>query len=388
VRAERPLRVGLNLAYLTESAGGSGTIARELIPALLRVEPGTRLTAFFPRTPPSWAIDADWAGEVECVRLPGEHGRSSRHGALALASQVAGIPPLARRRRLDVVHGLANLIPPVCPGVATVVTVLDLIWIRFPRTMEARATIGMRVLTRVSARRARRVLVLSRAVAEDVAAAYGVSPERIDVTPLGVRVGTVAPDVSERVRERLGLGRRRVVLCPAQKREHKNLLALVRAVARIDDPGVCLVIPGTPTAHEEALRDEGHRLGIGDRVVLPGWVSDEEIEALFRIARCLVLPSFDEGFGLPVLEAMARDVPVACSDIAATREVAGDAALRFDPRDVDAMAAAIRTLLEDDGATAELRRRGRERARQFTWERTARATLDAYHRAAAVASDP
>jgi glycosyltransferase involved in cell wall biosynthesis len=383
MRGEGPLRVGLNLGYMTESAGGSGTLARELIPALLRVEPSTRITAFFPRTLPSWAIDPAWAGEVDCVRLPGANARSRREGMLILASQVAGIPAFARRRRLDVVHGLANLIPPVCPGVATVVTVLDLIWLRFPRTMDARATRGMRVVTRTSARRATRVAVLSRAVAHDVAATYGLSREKIDVTPLGVRTRAVEPNVTERLRERLRLANRRVVLCPAQKREHKNLLALVRALARIDQADVCLVIPGAPTDYERELRDEADRLGLRDRVLLPSWVSDDELEALFRIARCLVLPSLDEGFGLPVLEAMAREVPVACSDIPALREVANGAALRFDPRNVDAMAAAIRTVLQDDHAAAELRRRGRERATQFTWERTARATLESYRRAVA-----
>jgi glycosyltransferase involved in cell wall biosynthesis len=116
-------------------------------------------------------------------------------------------------------------------------------------------------------------------------------------------------------------------------------------------------------------------------VRFPPYVSDAELEGLYRLARCFALPSRDEGFGLPLLEAMARDVPVACSDRGALPEVAGDAALLFDPDDQAAVSAALRTLLTDDARVAELVRRGRERVRLHTWERTARLTLDCYERA-------
>jgi glycosyltransferase involved in cell wall biosynthesis len=121
-------------------------------------------------------------------------------------------------------------------------------------------------------------------------------------------------------------------------------------------------------------------------VRFPAWLSSEELEGLWSIADAFVFPSLYEGFGLPVLEAMARGVPVACSNVSSLPEVAGEAALLFDPRDEAAIAEALRRLLSEPALAETLRTRGLERARQFSWERTARLTLDSYARARGVAA--
>jgi glycosyltransferase involved in cell wall biosynthesis len=142
-----------------------------------------------------------------------------------------------------------------------------------------------------------------------------------------------------------------------------------------------LVLPGYPTAHEQELRERARSLGIEADVHFPGWVSAAELEGLWEVAQAFVFPSLYEGFGLPVLEAMARGVPVACSNASSLPEVAGEAALLFDPYDERAIAAAIERLLVDADEAARRRALGRQRARLFTWERTARATLESYARA-------
>jgi glycosyltransferase involved in cell wall biosynthesis len=172
------------------------------------------------------------------------------------------------------------------------------------------------------------------------------------------------------------------VLCVAQKRPYKNLGVLIRALPELPVESV-LVVPGAPTPYEAELRALATELGVENRVRFPAWVSETELEALYRLASCFVLPSLIEGFGLPVVEAMARDVPVACSDRPALPEVAGDAAVYFDPEDQAEVTAAIRRLLEDFALRETLVARGRERARLFTWERTAEATLASYRRAVA-----
>jgi alpha-1,3-rhamnosyl/mannosyltransferase len=166
----------------------------------------------------------------------------------------------------------------------------------------------------------------------------------------------------------------------AQKRVHKNLAALVRATALIEDAAVRLVLAGEPTRYEEELRGLAASLGIADRVRFPAWVSSEDFEGLFAAAGCFVLPSLMEGFGLPVAEAMQRGVPVACSNLSSLREVVGDAALLFDPRDEAAIAQAVQRLLTDGELAASLAIRGRERVRELTWERTAGLTLATYRR--------
>ena len=186
------------------------------------------------------------------------------------------------------------------------------------------------------------------------------------------------------MRARFGLGERPVVLSLSAKRPHKNLLALIGALARLPAEGrPLLVLPGYPTAHEQELRERARSLGIGDDVRFPAWVSAAELEGLWETARVFVFPSLYEGFGLPVLEAMARGVPVACSNASSLPEVAGDAALLFDPHSEPAIAQALERLLEDDALRARLRALGTARAGQFTWERSARLTLESYARALA-----
>jgi glycosyltransferase involved in cell wall biosynthesis len=382
------LHVGLNLYHLNDRSGGTGTYARELIPAMLESEPQLHLTCFVTAQSPERLTAQDFDGRVAWVTLAGKVVDGPPWNAVTSVVAQWGLEPLlARRRRIDLVHGLANVAP--IAGVPTVVTLLDLIWMHHPGTMSARDALGMRVLGLTSARRADRVIALSEAGRDDILRTVGIAADRIDVTPLGVRErppGVVTPEAE--LRARLDLGNGPIVLCVAQKRAHKNLTALVRAVARLEDASVRLVLPGEPTRYEEELRALAAELGVADRVRLPSWVSGEDFEGLFATAGCFVLPSLMEGFGLPVAEAMQRGVPVACSNVSSLPEVVGDAALLFDPYDVAAIVEVIQRLLGDRALAGDLARRGRERVRELTWERTAQLTLETYRRALLRTSAP
>ena len=168
------------------------------------------------------------------------------------------------------------------------------------------------------------------------------------------------------------------------KRPHKNLLRLLEAHARLDAASrPVLVLPGYPTPHEQELVQRARALGTLDHVRLPHWLGRDDLDGLYAIATAFVFPSLYEGFGLPVLEAMRHGVPVACSDRSSLPEVAGDAALLFDPENVDALTGVLRRLLGDEALRDRLRDAGRERAGLFTWEATAAATADVYRRALA-----
>jgi glycosyltransferase involved in cell wall biosynthesis len=183
----------------------------------------------------------------------------------------------------------------------------------------------------------------------------------------------------QETRQRYALGERRVLLSLSAKRPHKNLAALIDALATIPtERRPLLVLPGYPTAYEAALRSRAQQANVADDVRFLGWVSNAEIEGLWGIAEAFVFPSLYEGFGLPVLEAMARGVPVACSNASSLPEVAGEGALLFDPHDRDAIAQALARLLEDRALRERLTALGHERVREFTWERTARLTLASY----------
>jgi glycosyltransferase involved in cell wall biosynthesis len=376
----RPLSVGLDLVFLGERAGGAGRYARELVPALLATEPGLRLHAFVSRDLPRDLLAEPWARDVRWERLPVGLSGPPWH----LAAQFGAIPALAIARRLDVVHGLANVVPVHIPRVRSIVTLLDLIWLHVGEAWGARRAVrSTRRLSLFCARNADRVLAISHEAARDFSRTVQLDPARIDVAPLGVSERDFAtPAPEEALRSRLDLGPGPVVLCVAQKRPYKNQAALVRALAELDDR-VRLVLPGEPTAYEDELRALAGEVGVAQRVRLPGWVDESELEGLYRLATCVVLPSLIEGFGLPVLEAMRRGVPVACAERGALGEVAGDAALLFDPEDQTAVTTAVRRLLDDPLLRAELARRGRERVAEFSWLRTAELTLESYRHAAA-----
>jgi glycosyltransferase involved in cell wall biosynthesis len=375
----RQPHIGLNLIFLVPGeTGGMEVAARELIPALLEEAPsGTRFTAFINREAAA-AKDGPWGELLPAVTVP----VNARNRVQWVLGEQTLLPPLAARAGVDLVHSLASTAP-LWGRFRRVVTVHDLIYARFPEAHAGIRDKGMKVLVPRAVHRSHRVIADSQSTRDDLVELLGVSPGDIDVVPLGLGSVRRAEPLDEReVRARFELGERRVVLSLSAKRPHKNLSALIGALERIpSEERPVLVLAGYPTAHEAELRERAASAGLAADVRFPGWVSAEEVEGLWALAEAFVFPSLYEGFGLPVLEAMARGVPVACSNASSLPEVAGDAALLFDPLDESAIADSLRRLLDDLVLRERLRARGLERAREFTWERTARRTLESYGRA-------
>jgi glycosyltransferase involved in cell wall biosynthesis len=207
----------------------------------------------------------------------------------------------------------------------------------------------------------------------------------VDVVPEALGHPVRSPRrTREEVRADLGCGERPLLLTVSAKRPHKNLMRLLGAVARLPaERRPLLVLPGYSTPHEAELRSRASELGIDDGVRFLGWLSDTELEDLYGAADAFVFPSLLEGFGLPVLEAMARGVPVATSNRASLSEVAGDAALLFDPEDEASIATAIERILADRELAERLGAAGVAQAAGFTWEAAAEGTVASYRRALA-----
>jgi glycosyltransferase involved in cell wall biosynthesis len=371
------MRVALNLVYLVPGeTGGMETYARELIPRLA-VLPDLELLALVNREAAE-AADGPW-GEVVPMQIVPVRARNRLQW---VRGEQQHVPRLADRAGADIVHSLASTAP-LRGRARRVTTIHDLNYKLVPDTHFGVRGLGMRVLVPAAARRSHRIVVDAASTRDDLVAHLGTPAEKVDVVPLGVSAQPAAAPAAEGpLRAKFGLGERHVALSVSAKRPHKNIARLLEAMARLaPERRPVLVVPGYPTPYEAELRAQAERLGVAWDVVWPQWLNAAELEGLYALATLVVFPSLYEGFGLPVLEAMARGVPVATSGRSSLAEVAGDAALVFDPEDVATIAAAIERLLMDASERERLRAAGLARVRFFTWDRTAELTALAYERA-------
>ena len=324
------------------------TAARAVIPHLA-AQPDLRVTAL---------VNREAAGTFDGVEELVVPVRATNRVEWVRGEQ-QHVPRMAARAGCDIVHSLGSTAP-VWGRFRRVTTIHDLMYKLVPEAHFGVRALGMRVLVPAAARRSHRILVDAASTREDLRAHLGVDPAKVEVVPLGVAV----PGHVERRPERM-------VLCVGARRPHKNAIAVVEALAGTD---LRVVVTGYRTPHDDVLRERAAELGVA--LELPAWV--ECLDDLYARAAVVAVPSLYEGFGLPVLEAMARGVPVVSSNRSSLPEVAGDAALLVDPEDRRALRGAIeQAMRESDRLSAA----GRRRAAHFTWERTAQLTADAYRRA-------
>jgi glycosyltransferase involved in cell wall biosynthesis len=305
----------------------------------------------------------------------------SRSKPRRVAAELTWLPARARRDQVDVLHSLGTTAPPVLRS-ASVVTVLDLIYHHYPQTFPPASQLGLRLIVPAGARRAERVIAISEAGRRDVVKTLRIDPAKIDVVYLGAGQGEGTQPTPEReLREKFALGEGPLVLTVSAALRHKNLDRLVDAFALLEPGDERLVVVGHAGLEQDSLRAHAAAAGVARRVLFTGWIDERELEGFYAAASVFAYPSLIEGFGMPVLEAMRRGVPVACSNLSALPEVAGKAAELFEPDDPAAIAAAIGRLLADDSRRQELIALGRRRVGEFTWARAAQGTLETYRRA-------
>lgn len=358
--------------------GGRETAGRQLLEALLVARPDLEIVAYTgAETASSLRRRETWAADV-AFRQTRWRVEST---AARVGTELVWLPRRVRGDGVQILHSLGNTAPVFSP-VPSVITIHDVHFERFPGIQTPWTRLGLRILVRAAARRATRVICPSEAAKADIVNLLGVSAARIDVVPHGpgrTAGKAVSPDA---LRRRYGLRDAPLIFCPAVGFEYKNVDRLLTAFAEVSHSSdAMLVQTGWPATEGGKLRSRATKLGIEDRVRFLGWVDDATIEGLYGAATMLVNPSLAEGFGLPVLEAMRRDVPVACSNLSALVEVAGDAAEQFDPYDTESIAGALRRVLSDPGRRRELIEAGRVQAARFSWAQAAEATLAVYERA-------
>jgi glycosyltransferase involved in cell wall biosynthesis len=376
------MRIGIDVRYLSHGlVGGVHHYVAQLVPALIGFAPEHEFVLY-----------ADGRRPFELTTLPGRVSvrvMPWKSPVSSLANDML-FPGWMAADQLDVVHFPANygFAPREVPKVITLhdaINLLPLVEILRGHPKSLRTMVTMTYLhfaTLASAPSAARVLTVSREAAQQIAATRRVRRERIRVIPHGIEAGWTRveePGVLEAVRRRFGLTRR-VLLADGLK----NPAVLLRAWARLPE-GVrqsCQVVFFSRTDALPAAVRSAVEAGTAQLAIRP---SREELNVLFSLADVFVFPSWIEGFGLPVLEAMACGTPVVASDRGSIPEVAGEAALLADAEDDAGFAVHLEHVLTDPSLAEDLRRRGRQRASAFTWGHTARAVLETYEEAAQAA---
>ncbi len=363
--------------YVTDHYPGIGRYVFNLVKALATVAPEQRLGLLVNRDEQQTRFDFRALESCGVALVPTRARPRSLRGQLAVRRTCRRLSPAL----FHAPHILsAGRLP--CPSL---VTIHDLIPIRGPGALSSiRHRLLYRALLRRALASATGIITPSRAVGHDLREVWGVSSERITVVPDAADPSfrPALPEQIAAVRARLGLPKR-YVLYVGTNRPHKNLSRLVEAWAGVAEErrnGCRLVIAGPEDSRYPEARERARMLN-HRAVLFLGAIQEGDLSALYSGARLVVQPSLCEGFGLPVVEAMACGAPVACSRTLALDETSGGAALQFDPMNVAEMSAAIDRVLNEEDLRAQLVSRGFRQAGEFSWVRTATLTLGAYRKA-------
>lgn len=351
---------------------GIGTYIRNLLRQLARIDRTTEYVLL--------CLEQD----IDAPRELGENFRAVRLDSpnYSIREQFT-VPWALKREKPDVFHAPHYVLPPLVPC-RSVVTIHDCIHLRFPQYLPHRAAYAYAYASMwAAAHRADRVLTVSEASKHDILHYFKIPPEKIEVVynALDERFRTPPDEAAlARVRERYQLNHP-FVLYAGNIKPHKNLVRLIEAFDGLRHEGfedLKLLIIGDEISKWPALRHAVHAHKLHKHVRFLGFLSDDTLAALYRLASVFVFPSLYEGFGLPPLEAMASGTPVVTSNVSSLPEVAGDAAVLVDPNSTADIQRGMREVLTDPDLRARLVARGLARASEFSWERSVRRTRQVY----------
>ncbi len=323
-------------------------------------------------------------GGEELVYAPNVEKIAPRLKYYSVREQIE-LPRILSRHKIDLLHSPHFLLPLVrsCPAVATI---HDVIYIACPQDLRSGAgRIYYRAMMKACSRLATRIVTDSEYSKSEIVRHLHADPAKIEVIYPGVDPGfhrVADPARLDAVCSKYGLDRD-YILCVGIYKPRKNHAGLLRAFRRFRESGgnAQLVIAGPMAEGERGLRKLAAELGIGRRVVFAGFVDEPDLPTLYSAARVCVCPSFYEGFGFTVLEAMACGSPVVCSSATSLPEIAGTAVLYADPHDPEQIASQILRVMSDEIVCASLIEQGRQNLQRFSWAETARQTLAVYHHA-------
>lgn len=364
--------LAINLVqHLPRFSGGIETYAHELIPRLIDRLPNWRVTAYVnsegAREYSAWDDRCEWV----------DAGLSWHDRAKRLIWESTVLPRRVRRDGPTLLHNMTNTacLRPGCPQVTSIFDATQIV-----QPSSSLPSVAFRKLLRSAARRSDAVLTISESAADEISRAFSYPRDEIHVALLAARAANPSVSASD-LESRFGIGdSSQFFLTPAARRPNKNIPALLNAFANLNpDSRPRLVLVGADGGQDDELNSQIIDLGLSDDVQVTGWVSDEELDSLYSRAVALVFPSLMEGFGLPILEAMQCGCPVVTSDVSSMPEVGGDAAVYFDPHDVDSITTSLQRVIADADLRSRMASSGLRQAARFSWDHTAEQTIAVYH---------
>jgi glycosyltransferase involved in cell wall biosynthesis len=294
-------------------------------------------------------------------------------------------PIAAARQRLDLLHSMA-FVTPIITTIPSIVTVYDLSFIHYPYKFPRLQLAYLQSQTARSCRQARRVITISESGRQDVHQYFQVPLERIDVVVPGVDslYRSLPASEVEAFRRKNGLGRQ-IILHVGTLQPRKNIPFLLQALAKLGRPDIDLILAGGKGWLYKDIFSKVVELGLEDQVRFTGYVPDRDLPLWYNVASMLAFPSAYEGFGLPVIEAMACGTPVVAARSSSVPEAGGTAALYYDPGDVDTLVKQMSLILDDADVAKTLHDNGKKQARRFSWERAGQETAHVYKKALGLA---
>lgn len=291
------------------------------------------------------------------------------------------LPNYLKKNPVDIFH--TQYIAPfrLPKNIKLVLTIHDISFNFFPQYIKKTDLFFLKKLLPRSIRRADKIITVSESERKNIIDFYKLPPEKVDFTYNGVDFGKFnkkfSPEEIEKIKLSYKLHVSRYMLYIGTFQPRKNIPVIIESIKDLD---IKLVLAGNRNAHNFDRRiDEGiEKYNLQDKVIFPGWIDEEDKPALLQAADCFVFPSLYEGFGIPIIEAMAAGIPVVCSDIPVLREISGDAALFCDPKNSQSFAENISKILDDENLRNNLIEKGRNAAQKYSWQKTAEKTLEIY----------
>ena len=371
------LRIAIDAHSVGARLGGNETYAINLIEALAEIDHTNLYTLYVTKRNAIERFANRWPNFTVKQTLP--------HTPLVRIPLTLSLE--LRRNPVDVLH-VQYTAPPLAPC-PIVTTIHDLAFEQLPETFNRRSWMQLRLTVRRTARKAAQIITVSEYSRRDISNRYRIPSERITVTPEAASekfFQVTDENELKTVRENYGIERDYIFsLCSIQPR--KNLIRLIEAYSLLrkslaDNKLPQLVLAGKRGWLDNETFRAAQRESVAGDIVFTGYLADEHLNALYSGATCFVYPSYFEGFGLPILEAMKCGTPVVAGNRTSIPEVAGEAALLFDPFDTNSLVDALQRLLSDPAYRASLSAKGLQRASAFSWKTTAQLTLEVYERAA------